>query len=853
MPIITNYTVVPHLPDNLIRLKELAFNLYWSWVGEIIQLFRRMDPNLWEITNHNPVKMLGMIDQSKLDYLAHNSSFLNHLDRAYSRYQNYMNEETWFQKNYSELKDLTIAYFSAEFGITECLPIYSGGLGILAGDHLKSASDLGIPLVGVGLLYQQGYFRQYLNFDGWQQELYPENDFYNLPIQLIKDKKNKPILCSVNFQNTPVYFQIWKAQVGRVSLYLLDTNIPINEKKYQDICDQLYGGDRETRIQQEIILGIGGIRALKAIGINPTVCHMNEGHSAFLGLERIRDLILEHKLDPEVALTATSQCSVFTTHTPVEAGIDQFHPDLVNKYFREAFSKLNISDQKFFGLGRQNQFDNNEPFNMAFLALTLSSYYNGVSRLHGEVSRKMWQKRWPGLPVNEIPIKHITNGIHARSWISNDMKGLYFRYLGPSWREDPSDHTAWENVEQIPAEELWSTHERRRERLVAFARRKYKEQLIRRGAPSHEIDTAEEILHPDTLTIGFARRFATYKRGTLILKNRERLKKLLTNKERPIQFIFAGKAHPKDDAGKELIKEIVHFSRDPEVKRRIIFLEDYDQMIARYLVQGVDVWMNTPRRPMEASGTSGMKAIVNGVLNLSILDGWWVEAFEIDPNVGWSIGKGEEYTDLAYQDEVEANALYDLLEKEIIPLFYDRGPDDLPRGWINKMKTSMRRLCPVFNTNRMVQEYTEKCYIPAFRNYQKLFNNNFELAKKLAEWKNHITQHWGELQIIKVDADTSKDLTVNDELKVNSWVKLGSLKPEDVNVEIYYGALDNDGNIVNGNSKIMHTIGHSDGVYQYTGSISCSTSGLHGFTIRILPFHKDLANPYEMHLIYWQQ
>lgn len=853
MPTITNYTVVPHLPENLLKLKDLSYNLYWCWVGEIIQLFRRMDPILWEKTNHNPLKMLGTIDQTKLEYLSNNSSFINHLERAYDRFDSYMKEKTWFQKNYGDLVDFNIAYFSAEFGITECLPIYSGGLGILAGDHLKSASDLGVPLIGVGLLYQQGYFRQYLNFDGWQQELYPDNDFYNLPIQLMKDRKNKPVICDVQLAGKTVYFQIWRAQVGRIPLYLLDTNILMNEQKYQDICDQLYGGDKETRIQQEIILGIGGIRALKALGITPKVCHMNEGHSAFLGLERVRNLMTQYNLKPDEALVATSQCSVFTTHTPVEAGIDQFSPDLVNKYFKDSFKNYNISDQTFFGLGRQNQYDNNEAFNMAFLALTLSSYYNGVSRLHGEVSRKMWQRRWPALPIDEIPIKHITNGVHARSWISNDMKGLFFRYLGPSWREDPADHTAWENVEQIPAEELWSTHERRRERLVAFARRKFKEQLIRRGAPSHEIVMAEEILHPDTLTIGFARRFATYKRANLILKNRDRLKKLLTDKDRPVQFIFAGKAHPKDEAGKELIKEIVHFSRDPEIRRRLVFLEDYDQMIARYLVQGVDVWMNTPRRPMEASGTSGMKVLVNGGLNLSILDGWWVEAFEVDPNVGWAIGKGEEYEDIEYQDEVEANALCDLLEKEVIPLFYDRGPDDLPRGWINKMKTSMRRLCPVFNTNRMVQEYTEKCYIPAYHNNEKLFKNDFELSKILAKWKVDVGQHWYELDIIKVEADTSSDLTVNDELNVNCWVRLGSLKPEDVNVEIYYGVIDHNGKIVNGNSHKMQVNGHSDGIYHYLGKISCTTSGLHGFTIRILPFHENLVNPYEMHLIYWQQ
>jgi starch phosphorylase len=496
MPTITNYTVVPQLPENLSKLKELAYNLYWCWVIEIVQLFNRMDPKLWLETHHNPVKLLGSIDQQKLKQLSTNSSFLNHLNRAYNRLKTYMEEETWFQRNYSDAKDFSIAYFSAEFGLTECLPIYSGGLGILAGDHLKSASDLGIPLIGVGLLYQEGYFRQYLNADGWQQELYPDNDFYNMPITLMKDKKNKPIICYVERTGTKVYFQIWKVQVGRIPLYLMDTNITLNEQKYQDICDRLYGGDKETRIQQEIVLGIGGMRALKALGITPKVCHMNEGHSAFLGLERIKELMEENNLKVDEALSVTSQCSVFTTHTPVEAGIDKFPPDIMNKYFHNSLQEYNFPTQKFFGLGRQDQSNNTEPFNMAFLALTLSSYYNGVSRLHGEVSRKMWQKRWPGLPVDEIPIKHITNGIHTRTWVSNDMKDILIRYLGPMWREDPADQTVWENIEQIPAEELWNTHSRRRERLVAFARKTYKEQLTKRGASTQEIQLAEEILNP---------------------------------------------------------------------------------------------------------------------------------------------------------------------------------------------------------------------------------------------------------------------------------------------------------------------------------------------------------------------
>lgn len=850
---IITYNVVPSLPDNLTKLKDLAFNLYWSWVDEIIQLFRRLDNNLWESTGHNPVLMLGNVSQRKLESLSSNSSFLAHLDRAWDSLDLYLHEETWYQRNYSDLKDFNIAYFSAEFGITESLPIYSGGLGMLAGDHLKAASDLGLPLIGVGILYQQGYFRQYLNIDGWQQESYPNNDFYNLPIKPVKDKNNEPVIISVDFPGRKVFVQVWLAEVGRIPLYLLDTNIPQNNRQDQDITDQLYGGDKETRVQQEIILGIGGIRALKAVGITPKVCHMNEGHSAFLGLERIRELVTEKKLKPNEAFVAMSPRNIFTTHTPVEAGIDQFPPELIEKYFSEYYKSLKIDSSEFYGLGRQNPMDNHENFNMAYLALTLSAYYNSVSRLHGEVSRIMWQKRWPELPVNEIPIAFVTNGVHSRSWISSDMKSLLMRYLGPGWREDPSDQSIWENVEQIPPEELWNTHERRRERLVAFARRKLKQQLIKRGASPHEIDIADEILNPNALTIGFARRFATYKRGNLILRNRDRLKKILTDKDCPVQFIFAGKAHPKDDAGKDIIRQLIHFSRDPEIRKRVVFLEDYDMVVARYMVQGVDVWLNTPRRPMEASGTSGMKAAANGVLNLSILDGWWIEGYEIDPNVGWAIGKGEDYSDYNYQDEVEANALYDLLEKDVIPLFYERGSDDLPRNWINKMKATFRRLAPVFNTNRMVQEYCEKCYIPAYKRSSRLTLNNFEGARKLAAWKKEVQLSWKDIKIEKVETDTSKELPIGNLLKVEAWIKLGVLKPKAVTVEIYYGNLDENRNIIDANTVKMNVEDEKNNIYHYLGNIACSNSGLHGFTIRILPYHEDLVNAYELHLIHWQK
>lgn len=851
MPNIINFNVSPVLPEELAKLKELAYNLYWSWVDEIIQLFIRMDPALWEETGHNPVAMLGRLSQKQLEELAKNTSFVSHLERAYKRLQDYINGETLFQKKYGKVEYGTIAYFSAEFGVTEALPIYSGGLGILAGDHLKSASDLGLPLVGVGLLYQQGYFRQHLNLDGWQQEFYPDNDFYNLPIQLLKNSDHSPVTISVDFPGRKVSAQVWLAKAGRVLLYLLNTNIPQNNHADQHITDQLYGGDIETRIQQEIILGIGGIRALRAAGISPAVCHMNEGHAGFLALERIRELVTTKGLSYWEAHVAVRPGNVFTTHTPVEAGIDQFPPALMEKYFGNYSHELGIPLKDLLGLGRLNREDNNEMFNMAYLAFSLSSFHNGVSKLHGEVARKMWQKRWAALPFEEIPIDYVTNGVHYRTWISRDMKGLYNRYLGPAFREDPANPEIWQNIDQVPAEELWHTHERRRERLVAFARRRLKEQLRKRGASPHEIDQAEEILNPDALTIGFARRFATYKRGNLILRHKDRLKKLLTSKERPVQFVFAGKAHPKDGEGKDIIRQIIHFSRDPEIRNHMVFIEDYDLTVARYMVQGVDVWLNNPRRPLEASGTSGMKASCNGVLNLSCLDGWWDEAYADDPNIGWAIGKGEDYQDLSYQDEVEAHALYDLLEKEVIPLYYDRGQDGLPRGWIKKMKNSLKKLGPVFNTNRMVKEYTEKSYIPAYERFKKMGAENFERARKFAFWQGNLWKKWPGVNVLEVEADTSKELPVGSELKVQAVIRLGNLRPEDVTVEVFYGTLNTEREIARGSVVVMQPAGRNDGAFQYTGKIKCSDSGLQGFSIRIFPKHEDLVYPYETRLIYW--
>jgi len=583
------FRVIPSLPASLERLRDLAHNLSWAWNHDAIDLFRRLDRDLWETTLHNPVLMLGTIRQERLEEAMADDGFMAHLERVGRDLDRYMQaRSTWYSKNYPDGDGARIAYFSAEFGLTESLGIYAGGMGILAGDHLKSASDLGLPLVGVGLLYQQGYFRQYLNPDGWQQEQYPDNDFYNLPITLERQLSGAPLTVEVEYPGRTVKAQVWRAQVGRVPLYLLDANVEGNRSDDRDITDQLYGGDSDMRIRQEILLGVGGIRALEQLSLRPTVCHMNEGHSAFLALERIRLLMQDCKLDFAEAREAAMAGHVFTTHTPVPAGIDWFHPDLIDRYFSSYYPRLGVSRHEFLGLGRMNPNDPNGYFCMAILAMRLAYRINGVSRLHGRVSRNLWQEVWPQVPTDEVPILGITNGIHARSWISNDMAGLYDRYLGPRWSERPGDAKIWQQVTRIPDEELWRTHERRRERLVAFARQRLRDHLEQRGGSPSEISHADEVLSPEALTIAFARRFATYKRATLLFRDVERLARILGDKDRPVQLIFAGKAHPQDNPGKELIRQIINHARRPELRSRIVFVEHYDMVVARTLAQAVE-------------------------------------------------------------------------------------------------------------------------------------------------------------------------------------------------------------------------------------------------------------------------
>lgn len=849
---IRKFTISPRLPESLRALDELARNLWWSWNPDAIALFRRLDDDLFSTTGHNPVKMLGIIDQGRLDLLCEDAGFLAHLERVYEAFQHYITlKKTWFAEMHGDFGGRKIAYFSAEFGLHESLPIYSGGLGILAGDHLKSASDLGLPLVAVGLLYQHGYFRQYLNADGWQQERYPENDFYTMCCQLMKDAKGAPLTIDVQFPGRIVYAQVWRVEVGRIPLYLLDCNVEKNSEEDRQITGQLYGGDQDMRIRQELLLGVGGMRALRALGIDPTVCHMNEGHSAFLAVERVIGTMERFGVDYRTACETVAAGCVFTTHTPVEAGNDMFPPYLVDTYLEPYYRRLKIDREQFLGLGRQHSEDKNEPFCMTVLAIRLANHANGVSKLHGKVSRKMWHKIWPELPEQDVPIRSITNGIHTKSFLCSEMSQLYDRYLGPEWDERPADHSIWQRVDQIPDAELWRTHERRRERLVGFCRRRVARQMRARGAPEAEIIRAEEVLDPDALTIGFARRFATYKRGALIFRDLDRLEKIVNHSSRPVQFIFAGKAHPRDHGGKELIAHITHVARNETFRRRIVFIEDYDMNVARYLVQGVDVWLNNPRRPLEASGTSGMKGPPNGVLNLSVLDGWWVEGFANDN--GWAIGNGEEYSDLNYQDEVESRAIYDLLEKEVVPLFYDRGPDGLPRGWTQRVKRSMMTVCPVFNTNRMVQEYTERFYLPAAERFSQLSSNNIAGGQELSQWLRKISEEWQNIKVESVEVVGTNQIEVGSQLKVLARVQLGGLTPEEVNVELYHGNLDAAGAISAAQSVSMSGNGAAPakGTFTFVGHIPCRNSGQHGYAVRVLPKHRYLPRSFEPGLIRW--
>lgn len=861
---IRTFNVSPSLPKQLEPLRTLAYNLHWDWNVETKDLFRRLDRDLWESTKHNPVLMLGTISQQRLQEVAEDDGFLAHMERAANQLDNYLKERTWYRKHRSNpAAKECYAYFSMEFGLTECLPIYSGGLGVLAGDHLKSASDLGLPLVGIGLLYQEGYFSQYLNADGWQQERYPLNDFYNMPLHLERDANGEELRIVVDYPGRQVYARVWRVQVGTVPLYMLDTNIEPNNPYDHDITDQLYGGDLDMRMHQEIMLGIGGAKMLKALGYQPTAYHMNEGHSAFLALERIRELMQEKGLSYNDAVQVVKASNIFTTHTPVPAGFDLFPADKIMYYVGHYANVFGLSREEFLALGRENTGDLQAPFNMATLAIKMAGFVNGVAQLHGVVSRELFKNMWPGLPVDEVPVTAITNGVHARSCVYKPTQELYDRYLGPTWSSARSESSVWGRLDSIPDEEFWRNHERCRSELIVFVRERLQKYLRERGASPAEVTEAQEVLDPGVLTIGFARRFATYKRGTLFLRDVERITRILmdyhndrlkggmlSNKKRMVQFVIAGKAHPKDDPGKKVIREIIHFIREHKVGRHIVFIPNYDINVSRMMVSGCDVWLNTPRRPREASGTSGMKASMNGLLNLSILDGWWDEADYV--RTGWPIGNGEVYDDPDYQDEIEANALYDLLEQEVIPLFYDRDEEGIPRKWVARSKDAVRLNCPHFNTARMVREYAERAYFAASDRYGAMIGSQYQAAQDLAKWKKRMFEQWYDIKIEDIDIAEPGDLQVNQTIPVKARINLAGVTANDVEVQLYQGAIDASGQIVNGVPVVMDFQGKDNsGLGIYTANVTYTSSGLQGLSLRVLPHNPLLSNPYEMGLILW--
>ena len=793
--------------------------------------------------------MLQLSRQARLEELAQDKTFLRELKQVHDAFKNYLvRQDTYGKTGAGAAIKRPVAYFSAEFGFHESIPNYSGGLGILAGDHCKSASDLDLNFVAIGLLYRHGYFKQEIDRDGAQQAISLNQNFHHLPIREVQ-RDGTNLLIAVRILDREVLAKVWQLQVGRINLFLLDTDTPENSAEDRLITAELYGGDLEMRMRQEILLGIGGVKALSALGIEPEVFHMNEGHSAFLALERIRLNVVEKKLDFYSALQVVAAANIFTTHTPVPAGNDSFPRDMMRKYFGDFAKELGIPFDELLSFG-QTRLDRSDPFSMTILALRLSRYANGVSKLHGEVSRSLWKDVWGGVPVHEVPITSITNGIHTKTWMAPEFSALYRKYLG-DWEEHIAEPEFWRRVIDIPDSQLWETHQQLKHRLVEFVRERVRMRRERIGESPEAIRNANQILDPEVLTIGFARRFATYKRGALLFSDKERLKRLLNDTTRPVQFIFAGKAHPRDEGGRALIQEVYKFSREAGFENHVVFLEDYDSYIARRLAQGVDLWLNNPLRPMEASGTSGMKLAPNGGINLSVLDGWWAEGY--NGNNGWAIGAEIVDGTVEFQSEVDTNSLYQLLENQIIPLYYAKPDGKLPLAWLQLMRESIRSVTPVFNTHRMVKEYTERLYIPAAQSHEAFSRENCAAAAQLSQWKTRIRKDWPQVRIsdVQIGNKDRQSVLVGESLQVSARVHLGAVDPKHVRVEAYHGEAENGG-IKNPAVTILNESNQNgDGSYIYQGSVPASESGAYGFSVRVVPTHPHLMQTHELRLITW--
>ncbi|HEX4978583.1 MAG TPA: alpha-glucan family phosphorylase [Acidimicrobiales bacterium] len=839
MKALRSFTVRPKLPEALAPLHELAMNLRWSWDEKTRDLFRWVDPDEWEVTGHDPMRLLGLVRRERFDALSRDSAFLAFMHEVADDLRRYLASQRWFQsRGASPLRH--VAYFSPEFGIAEALPQYSGGLGVLAGDHLKAASGLGIPLTGVGLLYRQGYFRQELNAEGWQQERYPLLD----PHAMALNRSDARVV--VDLAGIPLHADVWHAHVGRVVLYLLDADVEENSPEGRLVTDRLYGGEKEHRIRQEILLGVGGVRALQAVGEETQVFHTNEGHAGFLGLERIRQLITGEGLSFSEAIEAVRAGTVFTTHTPVPAGIDEFPRELMERYFKGWTEECGVSIDDLMELGHEPGDDASAPFNMAVMGLRLAGLSNGVAKLHGHTSRRMFQRLWPDVPVDEVPITSITNGVHANTWVAPEMADLLARYITPAWYE--AGESDWERVDDIRDDELWRAREQCRDKLVAFVRSRIRASLLHHGVSASDAAWADEVLDPRILTLAFARRFATYKRADLLLSQPDRLKELLLSPDRPMQVVFAGKAHPADDAGKEMIQRIVEFSRDPEVRHRFAFVEDYDIAVARMLYQGSDVWLNNPRRPQEACGTSGEKAALNGALNCSILDGWWDEMFNGDN--GWAISSAETQDDLERRDAVEASSLFDILERQIVPLYYERFEGPVPRRWVRKVKASLRSLGPQVVASRMVRDYVERLYEPTATQSDRLETGAHERARRLAAWKERVTRAWPGVRVVSVGSG-EPHTELGSTRVVDVTVALGSLAPEDVAVQLLHGGVGPSDELSAPAVEEMLAMGDGGGLHTYRGEFACERAGRYGFTVRVVPSHPDLLSSNELGLIAW--
>jgi len=841
------FLIEPAIPPELEPVRRLSQNLFWTWNTDAATLFERIDREAWHESGHNPVRLLQRVTPEQWQSLAKDDGFRRHLERVVEAFETYMSRKPLVEVPGTSKRNV-IAYFSMEFALAESLPNYSGGLGVLAGDHLKSASDLGLPLVGVGLLYHQGYFRQQLTPDGWQHEEYSDIELAGQPLRRVHDASGDQLRVQVPFDGRQVHACVWRIDVGKTPLYLLDTNIEPNSPQDRQITARLYGGDSETRIQQEMVLGIGGVRALHALDLHPAVCHMNEGHSALLGAERIRMMMEEYGASFEEARIPVTSATVFTTHTAVAAGIDLFAPDLLRNYLGHYYTSMGLDDQGFLGLGRTNPADGTEPFSMALLGLRLSGYRNGVSKLHQTVSRRLWETAWPALPLSQVPIDSVTNGVHLPTWVAHEVGDLFDRYVGPGWRDNPVN-AEWNRVLDIPDEELWRVHERQRERLVLRARAQHAEDLVRRGqAPGSE--RAGQPLDGRALTIGFARRFAGYKRATLLFRDPDRLAAILNNPERPVQVVFSGKAHPRDEPAKALIRDVLQFSRRPEFRDRVILLERYDMDLARSLVQGTDVWLNTPLRPLEASGTSGMKAVANGGLHMSVMDGWWWEAYR--PGLGWAIGRDRLDDDPEAQDAFDSNSLYDLLENDVAPTFYDRDGDGIPRAWVQRMKASIAAFAPVYNTSRMVAEYADTAYARAAASWGRLRKSGLAMAREQAAWLARVRAAWGEVKVCDVEDDGGEARPAGKPVRVTVQVHPGPLSPDDLRVDIVFGPATPAGDLsIDSTAPLTLRERRDDGICVFGGAFIPGTGGRAGYAVRVLPHHAGLHDPFASGLALW--